>query len=214
MALSNLDTFENRKALEKWMKEQGTLSSTNHGYNSIEEAIVTDVLGKVQTKWNGYSHEIQLKINHPLNNSGESVLVFIASTKEYESAIHTLIDEFFAVQTKIEEEAEEDAPDEQYVLNKVQRIQDDYRKACRVIQPVEVIVDIYSFTTKMKKTTVKWYVDFEDRIAVDKISAYMEERQVIVLPFDKWFPLLEKVDPEEHRKIKHSRELAEKQVQF
>lgn len=201
MALSNTDTYDNRMALDKWLEKNGTLPHVSHGYNGIGGVVISDY-SKTKTTSTGFAHIVQFKIQSQIPVAPEFVAIFVANMKEFESSINTLIDEFFSNQTKIDGEL-----DENYVKMKIDRIQEDYRKASRVVRPVEVIMEIKSINRATNgSTTIAGYVSRDSWIEVDGIAQFEEERQVILIPFDKWFSWLELVDPDRHEKIKRERE--------
>lgn len=200
MSLSNLDTYDNRVALDKWLNEKWAPWQVVHGYNSISGIVLSDY-SKTKSTSNGFSHIVQFKIQNQTPVAPEFVAIFIADTKETQEAIDFQIDSFFNNQTTIDNEM-----DEEYVRMKIERLQEDYRKKSRIIQPVEVIMEIKSISRANNgSTTIAGYVTREAWINVDGIAQYEDQRQVVLIPFDKWFAWLELIDPNRHEKIKRER---------
>lgn len=209
MAISNTDTFENRKKLESWIEEQGSNTFIQHGYNLVKDAVVLNY-GKVQVSSNGMQDVLKMTLDiskHNIPSSEKYVIVSVAKTDELQDAIDLIVDQFFSPQKSID-----DGPDEHWVLHKVSSLQEDYRKEYRIKEPVEAIITVKSFSRSNNKMAIQGYVSEPEAWARWKsIALYSEERKVVVMNFDEWMKWLEFTDRPRYNKI--TEELANEQEQ-
>lgn len=207
MTLSNRDTEENRKALREWVREQGYDTVILHGYNHVEHAILADYDG-IKLESDGKNYKIKMKIDNYIPMSQEFVAVFIPDTKEFNNGINHFISQFFSDQTSIGDSAR----DETAVLRQIEKSNREYRQVQSPIKTVECFINIAKIAKKKGKTTIEGYIEDKARwLEVESISAFTDERQVVIMPFDTYMDYLKVNDMEKYDQIIEDREQKEKE---
>lgn len=101
MALSNTDTYENRKKLEEYIEDKGSSTFIMHGYNGVKGSVIADY-SKIKTESDGLNRILKIKIEAELPASKEYLIASIPSTIELQSAIDLQVDQFFSNQQTID----------------------------------------------------------------------------------------------------------------
>lgn len=204
MTISNTDTDENRKALREWVREQGYDTVILHGYNSVEHVVLADY-EKIKLESDGQNYKIKMKVGNYIPMAQEFVAVFIPDTKEFNNTINHFIGQFFSKQTSM-------IGSETSVLDQIKTSNREYRAIQSPIKTVECFINISKIAKSKGKTSIEGLiVDKDSWLEVESISAFTDERQVVIMPFESYMEYLSVNDIEKYDRIIEDREQKEKE---
>lgn len=207
MTLSNRDTEDNRKALREWVRLQGYDTVILHGYNAVEHVILADY-EKLKLESDGQHYKIKMKIGNYIPMAQEFVAVFIPDTKEFNNGINTYIYQFFSDQTSIGDSAR----DETAVLRQIEKSNREYRQIQAHIETVECFINISKIAKNKGNTGIEGFIEDKDSwLEVEAISAFTDERQVVIMPFESYMEYLSVKDIEKYEQIVEDRERKERE---
>ena len=204
MSLSNTDTEENRKALREWVREQGYDTVILHGYNAVEHVVLADY-EKLKLESDGQNYKIKMKIGNYIPMAQEFVAVFIPDTKEFNNTISHFIGQFFSKQTSM-------IWSEDSILDRIRESNREYRAIQSPIKTVECFINISKIAKSKGKTGIEGFIEDKDSwLEVESISAFTDERQVVIMPFESYMEYLSVNDIDKYDKIVEDREQKEKE---